>query len=275
MKYHNNKAIIIGILGIVGIIIPLIFATQKQEKALSEAIVPHLLTKLNLQEAAHEPSLVLSDYPHLIKQQEEMLWQELAQHGITQEEYAQACATYQQTYDADIEIMKKRYSSSTPLSAQMVAFIHEIVREFGIDPTTITLISTNLASAAAATDTVLFVNESSVAHYTAKVKRFAIGHECTHIKNKDHSTRFYIKKACLDKGENISDWQHPYNKMRHLHEMRADITPSLKNLDYAQGCVEFYAKHMQIVGDYESADQPKSSLRLATATKIVTMLQNS
>lgn len=157
----------------------------------------------------------------------------------------------------------------------MVAFIHEILLEFGIDPTTITLISTDLASAAAATDAVLFVNESSIANYTAKVKRFAIGHECTHIKNKDHSTRFYIKKACLDKQENIGDWQHPYNKMRHLHEMRADITPSLKNLDYAQGCVDFYAKHLQIVGDYESADQPKSSLRLATATKIVTLLQNS
>lgn len=107
MKYYNNKTIIISILTIVGIIIPLIFATQKQEKALSEAIVPHLLTKINLQEAVHEPSLVLSDYPYLIKQQEEMLWQELAQHGVTQEEYAQACTTYQQTYDADIEIIKK------------------------------------------------------------------------------------------------------------------------------------------------------------------------
>ena len=61
--------------------------------------------------------------------------------------------------------------------------------------------------------------------------------------------------------------------MRHLHEMRADIMPCLKNREYAQGCVQFYSMHIQAQGDYESADQPKSSLRLATATSILNMLQ--
>ncbi len=270
----KSTLVILSILMTIGIIIPIIFTKPKQEKTTSQAIVPQLLTKINLQQAVHEPSLALSDYPHLIKQEEEMLWQELANSGITAEEYAKTCNAYKDEYDAIVEMLKKRDAIETPLSETTITFIHKIMHECDIDPTTITIVPTNSASTAAAADTALFVNESSLQQHALDVKKFAIAHECTHIKNKDHSTRYYIKRACLDKQQDITSWQHPYNKMRHLHEMRADITPCLKGLDYAQGCKQFYAQHMQAIGDYESADQPKSSLRLATATKIVAIMQN-
>ena len=251
--------------------VPYIFKTFSVQH--EEALFPNLLETQTFEQALQQENTTTSYYKELLKQEELAQWQALAGLGISFGEFEQCKKEHAQDYEESIESMKKQYASETPLSKEMLSLTYELLKDFNINPATITIISSTLASAGASTDRVLFVNESLLQNYDKTTQKFVIAHECTHMNNKDHSTRYYLKQVCTEKNHNISSWQHPYNKMRHLHEMRADIMPCLKNREYAQGCVQFYSMHIQAQGDYESADQPKSSLRLATATSILNMLQ--
>lgn len=267
----NLKFIILSAVAFLGIIIPFILATTQEYHTIEKAITPQLLTKISLEQAAHDATIKLTDYPDLIKQEEKELWQELEEIGISQDDFERSKQEHAQDYEESVKRMKKRYASEVPLSAEMISLINETLKQFTIDPTSITIISSTLANAGASTDKALFINESLLKNYNQTTQQFALAHECTHMNNKDHSTRYHLKQLCTEKNHDTTSWQHPYNKMQHLHEMRADIMPCLKSNDYAQGCEQFYAMHMHAQGDYESADQPKSSLRLATATNILNM----
>lgn len=196
LKSIKNISFVVSLLLLCGISTSVMLMHNNQTQQSSAIVIPNLITKINLQQALFEPSLELADFPHLIKQEENQLWHQLANIGINKEDYEKSCILYKDIYDASIETMRKKYTNeNTPLSPETIMLVHKIMDEFGIDKNAVEILSSNLPSMGASTDSLLWINEYILTNTTTKdSKKFAIAHECTHIKNKDHSTRFFIKK---------------------------------------------------------------------------------
>lgn len=151
------------------------------------------------------------------------------------------------------------------LSRKTRRIVTGIIKDFDLCPQNIPLLSWNIDSYAAATDSALLINEELFSPLPLCVKKFIIGHELQHYIFKDTSTRYILDE--FYKFSELLSKDHPIPELIRFQEIRADIQSALKGEEYLQGYYEFIEIISQ-EGENEGFTHPKHSVRLAMADKL-------
>lgn len=122
---------------------------------------------------------------------------------------------------------------------------------------------------------VLQINQREHLSVPPMVAKAIIGHEMMHYKFDDCFFLAVIQEYMKKKGESVNKCgsQHPYYKLRRFQEMRADIIPALKDLEYAKASVECLEIMMNKSGDCGGMSHPKTTDRLKEIQKIYGALE--
>jgi Zn-dependent protease with chaperone function len=200
-----------------------------------------------------------------LKQEEANVWKELEKIGITKEKYEKAYHDYLPVYQrSDIPFSRKRTSPET------VSLITSILQEHGLNPKNISIYGYNDLSPAAASDRVIYVNESVFNKHSKEAKRFIITHEIQHILHGDNCNRYIMERIYGKDTETlVKDKTHPLLQLSRFKEMRADIKTALENKTMAQAYYAFAKEGLEKRGDTPGATHPKNSDRLKLAERII------
>ncbi len=263
-----NKLFLYNGLCALAAIAALIWAKSDHKPTLIE---PKIVKTFNLAQNALLEAPSLTYYQEWLTKEEQTVWHELQKAINLSFEQCEALKTTSiEEYTTYITSMIKDYAAlDKKVSEQTIQLVHTIMKDFGIDPKGITIYAWNLPSAAAACDTLLFINEPLLIELSPAAQKFAIGHELIHLIKKDHSANYFIEKAAINADPNS------LHKLSQFQELRADILASLHGTEYAQGAAEFFAHFIQKYGDQESSSHPKPSARLAIGKKIVGLLEKN
>lgn len=181
------------------------------------------------------------------------------------------CENYLKEYGnklkAQIQKNVRKTAKKLPkLSSDTVTLVQELLVDLSIDPKSITITPfEGKGSPAAADDYTLYIDEADFLSFSSATQRFLIGHECAHMKNKDHSI-----ESALDVLVDNHDGQeeHIFNVFEHATELRADIHAMLNGPEYVQGGINFFQTLIDRYGDYESPTHPRPSERLKIAQEM-------
>jgi hypothetical protein len=204
-----------------------------------------------------------------LEQQEAALWQKLNLIGITQKE----CEKIEKISANTLDCNEK--SSGKSLSEKTFKVIFSVLKDLGIDPNTIRILSTNDHAAASALETVLFINEQLLNELSQPAQKFVIAHELFHIINKDALRTYSLSKlAGKDPQELFRTIDNPVSEYFRFQEQRADTQAASINKDYAQGYVDLM--HYLIAINLNSiAIYPKNEDRLKVAQDILASYEKS
>ncbi len=268
--FMKHKKIIISFIITLGCLALLINALDKKN-AINPGIIEHFnLTSQTLNNLATKNDLLL-----WLDNEEEAIWNELYKTlNVSFEQFESLKKENLAAYNDSNVSMIKDYGSGQNVSQLTINFIHDIIQELGLNPNEIMIVAWNLNSAAAATDTLLFVNEEILNKLSLHAKKYAIGHELIHLIKKDHSTKFFIGKINYSITSDTINMDNPCNKLSRFQEFRADILSCFKGLEYAQGSCEFFKEYITLYGNTQNPSHPLSSLRLELGTKIAGILAN-
>jgi hypothetical protein len=203
-----------------------------------------------------------------LNKQERQIWDHIySTTNINKQECQRLKEQRRYEYNGFEEQLHKEETSTTPLSYKTRKIVTKIIQDFGLRSHEISLLSWNVDSYAAATDSALLINEKLFAPLPLCVKKFLIGHELQHLIYKDTSTRYI-----LDESYQSSDTlpkNHPIMKLFRFQEIRADIQSAVKSAEYKEG----YRMFIEILaqeGENEGITHPKHSVRLSMANKLIT-----
>lgn len=194
-----------------------------------------------------------------LKRQEEALWQEIeTQTGISKDEVFELKEDCKKFYYEKHETLG---NISSKLSEKSVTLAQEAITDFNVDPKKIALEPGRNTLLCADTMT---INEREHLSMPPIVAKAIVGHEMIHYLLDD----CFVLQALqlIMKDENISlsscGYNHSYNKLRRFQELRADILPALKNMDYALASVDGLKILLRDYGDGGYVTHPKTSFRL-------------
>lgn len=204
-----------------------------------------------------------------LRQEEDVLWQEImTDTGINHQEVCELKEELKEYYRGDGTSQSLNAPHVSSLSRDLA---RETMKDFDVDPNTLFL---QAGDNTLIKGTILVLNEDELLSVSPQVAKAIIGHELIHYQLDDcfihHSLRLLLK----DKGREVPkhDYDHPFYKLRRFQEMRADILPALKNLEYGQAsvrCLEIMLEK----GDGGFLSHPKTSYRLTVIKEIVDALQ--
>lgn len=206
-------------------------------------------------------------------QEENELWQELAQFSITRDHFNKERERYQQEYNKKFKPIN---TNTSGISSNTQNLIHDILDEFNIDKLLIKIVpyvDPAGYSPAAANDYCLFIDDQTLKNYSGKAQKFIIGHEIQHIRFQDDSTDFIMKKIYPEHKRTKKDLI-VFNKFRRFQEKRADLYAISQHPDYAHGEIEFMGSFLQKYGDTKGISHPKISDRLKLAHSVLQVHNN-
>lgn len=201
-----------------------------------------------------------------LKQEEEEIWQALAQMGITKERYERE---YNQRY---ANYLKSDVPFSTkPVSPETRAFVQQILQKEGINPAHIGIYQFNDFSPAAATDNFIYVCENAFNKLSHAGKEFVICHEVQHMLHKDNSNRFILEEMVGKETGQLAkegNKNHPLLRLSRFKERRADIRVALRNPNLSHAYVCFAKEYYNTIGETPGFTHPKNSVRVQLAQTI-------
>jgi predicted metal-dependent hydrolase len=223
-------------------------------------------SKINLSAPTTTTSLTRELLLRSIEQEERAVDQALAQIGITLEKRKAARKKYYVSY------MKSDIPDSTmPISKKTKLFIKQVAKEFGLDIRRIKILGYDEFSPAAATQRILYVNETRLLNLSESAQRFVLGHEMQHILHSDTFERYILATLCNAQIEQTEQNKaHPILQCLRFHERRADIKTALHNEGMADAYVAFAKEQLQF-GDTPGITHPKNSDRLQLAERIASI----
>ena len=209
--------------------------------------------------------LISQEYTNWLIQEEASLWSELAKTiKLSQNYFSQLKKQWYKDYQHEEKILLKEETSQRPLSQKTYELVTSILSDFNLSNRQISIKPWKDDSAAAATDTTLFINEKCFNQLQHEAQKFVIGHELQHFLHKDSSTNYVLRRH-YKKNTPSDAKDHPLNKFARFHELRADIQSALHGPDYAKG----YVLYLETLKDNIGITHPKNSLRLAIGRKIL------
>lgn len=151
--------------------------------------------------------------------------------------------------------------------------IIEIGRDFDISPHDFVIKFQDMgASPAAVEECIFYVNEKLLHSYSEKAQRFIIAHEFSHMVHHDGAFLTALEKQ-LDMN-NERD-RNLFNQFGRFQEARADVFASTKNLEYAEGGLEFFKELYNRHGDQSGITHPKNSDRITAHNTIIGLHTNN
>lgn len=184
------------------------------------------------------------------------LWAALAKENITPAAFNDAQKRYVSSYNKtniDAYIDQPSY---TP-GAELDAIITTACNDCGVDRNAIKIRAHTGFSPAAATDSILFINESAFMKFPKNMWPFMIAHELQHMINKDGSTYYAL--------ERLTSNQKLLNTFRRFCELRADMGGMNAGAHYAQSAHDFFSYFLTTHGEEKGTVHPKIQTRLACA----------
>lgn len=260
MKTGKISIKIIGLLALMGLSIGIgYYHFQRTRKPL--LTLTKDLDLYRLTEASSRESFLM-----LLDEQEKALWDCLnKEEGFSQDDFAY----YTNFYAAGYERKERENAASCckgSFSQKLRVLISEVLCEFNIDPKKITIVPYEGFSEASVLTHFIFVNEDRLKKFDEKTQRWIIAHEVVHLLKKD-GMRTAILHTLFEK--KLQDPNHVVNRMSRFEEMRADLLSSLNGKAYAEGCIDFLGKNVEVGADLHTYSMhPEFSLRLKTAQRV-------
>jgi Peptidase family M48 len=202
-----------------------------------------------------------------LAREERMVNDALASIGATQEKREQARKKYYKEY-----LKSEKHACDTkPISRKTVDSVRTIARDLGLNIHNIKILGFEDTSPAAATQTIIYINEQCFSELSEMSKRFVIGHEIQHILHQDNFERYILENLCNEGIENIQhDHNHPLCQFSRFKERRADIKTALHSDTMAQAYLEFTKERLKS-GDSRGITHPKNSDRWKLADRIASI----
>jgi hypothetical protein len=172
---------------------------------------------------------VENSFNEFLMQKEKQAWHELSTIGI-----------YRESIEPLFLREIKNYTTKLPskierLSQETINCIHQVMNDFGIDPSSISIVESDEVAIASALDSTLTISPSSFLVLPSNAQAFVIAHELQHIIYKDSSFCHFIKQT-------IKKYNLPldaYFKYVRFIELRADIKAAIRSKEYALGYKAF------------------------------------
>lgn len=267
----KRKKIIFLFTGILGLLTFFIYLVDKKQ-SINPGLIEHFgLTQQTINNLKTKKELV-----SWLETEENNIWNSLEKElGISFKQLETLKKDSIDEYNDSIPMMIKNYGTQQKVTGSTQEFIKSIMVEFGIDPHLVTIVSWDFSSAAAATDTVIFVNENIFNQLAYEAKKYTIGHELIHLIKKDHSTNFFIDKMKKNISNASSKKEDLLHRLNRFQELRADTLSCLKDSVYAHGSIIFFKEHILKNGENENPSHPKNGLRLDLGKKIVALLEST
>ncbi|HEX2978086.1 MAG TPA: hypothetical protein VHO47_03125 [Candidatus Babeliales bacterium] len=207
------------------------------------------------------------EYAHqYVAHQEQQTWNALTSVDIEKETLESKA---NQLEPALLKQQKETKSSGT-VSQETKDFALSILSSCGIDTKNILVVATDMESPAAATETVLYINEKLLKSYSKNVQHFILGHEAQHMIHKDYLNKWALTNVMKDKNVSYErdEVNDPSNCYSRFCEWRADVNSALKGKEFAEGYLEFVQS--MVDEDYfnPGTTHPLDSERLALAKEI-------
>ncbi len=253
----NLKHLIIILLGLIGFYGMYYFVPVQKKLVSPIEISPEIKT-------------LQTSFKNHIADNAKKVWQALSSIGITEE---RCRIVNKQRYELYTKETEKAFCKPEgEISNKTKTMINQVMLEFGVEPTDITVIATTkMLGTANACDKLLMVNEKNFSYFSEPAQKFIIGHEVQHILNKDHSTCSVIRNLlpAQEKEQLMLPRQHPLMQFYRFKEERADIGAAIKNEEWANNYLAYTKEMMEIYGNVDRPTHPKSSDRLNMAQNIV------
>lgn len=216
----------------------------------------------------HSAARDAQDFANHIDMLMTQTWQHIENEvGICYTDCENYLKEYRSTLKAQIEKKVRRTAKKLPkLSPTTVKLVQELLVDLSIDPKSITITPfEGKGSPAAADDYTLYIDEADFLSFCPATQRFLIGHECAHMKNKDHSIESALDMLVDNQEGKV---EHVFNLFEHTTELRADVHAMLHGPEYVQGGINFFQTLIDRYGDYESPTHPRPSERLKIAEEM-------
>lgn len=245
-------------------------ANKSADNAIQTIIEPNLLKNIKID--SFQKNDTAEQYKQWLNDEIVTIWQEIEE--ITKISLDD-CMTYKaKTYERYLKKRKKLQDSFrelVPVDPEIITLLETVLRDFKVNPDSISIVPFNHFCPAAGDDCTLFINQELFKKLSPFAQKFSIAHELQHFIYQDNSLKRALEKLTgLDNATLPQD--HPMNKLSRMLELRADILGASAGSDYAQGYKEFVDKTIQIIGQGKGVTHPKSNLRLSYAEQIKTIL---
>lgn len=209
------------------------------------------------------PNPVKQHYQEWITKSTDDVWQLLAQHHFSYDQFLAMEKQLEDSCKQWIAIQKENVAKGPALSTDMKQTVTKVLQDFEIQPDTIEVISyinPNGSSPAFANDQAIFIDQELLSTYPHKAQLFTIAHELQHFIHKDY-TLGYAAFTLLGTSKDQAD--HPHNILHRFQELRADLAAISKGKEYAEGQQQFLERFLQQFGDGRGISHPKITTRLA------------
>jgi hypothetical protein len=204
--------------------------------------------------------------------QEQNAWNHINPFGIDKKTLESKAGEIEHKHikaQEDLAPRKKHVSENTK------KLVLEILESSGIDTKNIKILATEMECAAAASETVVFINEPLLEKYSQDEQLFIIAHEAQHMVYKDYLHNCALKEVLQDKNisyqcSNIND---PANCYSRFCELRADVNAALKGKRFTDGFLKFAQKTFDAHESNPGTTHPSDKDRLALAQEIYSAMQ--
>lgn len=203
-----------------------------------------------------------------LTREESTLWQEVQQAiGLSKQDCEKLKKEWYKDFKYGEMQEHERETSQKPLSQSIINQVLAILNDFNITAQQLPLRSWKDSSAAAVTDSILFINEKTFSGLPPESQKFVIGHEIQHFLYKDNSTNYVIEQYYKPAQKTLPQ-NHPVNKLHRFQELRADIISALHGPEYAHG-YRLYIQNLAKKGENAGITHPKNSLRLTVSNNLL------
>jgi hypothetical protein len=236
---------------------------------IQKAIEPRLLENFDIDSLQKIDTV--EQYKQWINQTIDTIWKEI--EDVTSVS-RKACEAYKiehyDTYIADTQELLDSFKDLKPLTEECITLIKNVLKDFNVNPDTITIHPFDHFSPAAADDCVLLINEELFQKKSPAAQKFSIAHELQHFIHQDNSLKSALS-ALSGLDNKILGHDHPINKLSRMIELRADMLASFTGPVYAQGYIDSIKNALEIIGDGKGLTHPKNTLRLTYANHLKTL----
>lgn len=278
MKKNLYLFTVIALLFLGGSLAVLTYGPHRSEQATpkSEFLAQELV---NTHQEKLTPQIIKQAYKEALDGREQNIRQEIVDKtGIALEswmEYKEAC-TVEFTNQEHSNFNNDRYNG-TAISEKTKKTIRPIMRQLGINPTTIYLITTDVKhSAAAAGSSSIYINEQLFDEKTPSRKMFTIAHELTHLQFQDGAEQEALELLLKEQhGTLTSADKELVNALSRFHEERADIYALLEGKEFREGAIDSFVDWKKIHGNRTAPTHPTFAQREAVARAVDFAFNNS
>jgi hypothetical protein len=226
------------------------------------------------------PTIIKQAYKKAFDEREQKIRKEIAvKTGIVLEswmKYKEECKIVfnnQEFYDFN----NNNNRTGSTISEKTKRTIHAIMRQLGINPNSIYLISADMKhSAAAAGSRSIYIDENLFNKKTTFKKKFTIAHELTHLRFQDGAEQEALELVLKELHGTLSQTDKELiNTLSRFHEERADIYALLSGKEYREGALASFMEWKIINGNRPASTHPTFVQREAVARAVEFAFNNS